>query len=254
MVKSELLEVALEAAQKAEKVIMKHFSGDIEIELKDDQSPLSIADTEAERIIVETIRERFPEHGFLGEEFGEAGKGSEYLWIIDPIDGTNNFVRGMPLFATQIALMKGGELVLGVSNAPALKELMYAERGQGAYLNGEKVEVSKVGSLSEVCMTFGGVKYFDRAGKLESLVSLIKNVRMARGIGDCWSYHLLAQGKMDVMIEADTKIWDIAALKIIVEEAGGVVTDINGKKINRDSTSIIAANPSLHGSVLKYFS
>ena len=254
MQKSQFLEVALEAAQAAEKVIMKYYNSQIGAQLKADRSPVTVADTEAEQVIFKIISNAFPDHQFLGEESGEKTAKSEYLWIVDPIDGTKNYMRGIPLFATQIALMKDGELILGVSNAPALNELLYAEKNCGAYCNDSIIYVSKVEDLAEAYLSYGNIKHFDELKIVPELVTLIDTVRNPRGIGDAWSYHLLAQGKIDIMVDAKTKIWDIAAVKVIVEEAGGKVTDLQGNSITQQTSSIIATNSILHKLVLNTFS
>lgn len=253
MEKSKFLEVAIEAAKNAEKIIMKYYDNNLTWQTKPDLSPVSIADTEAERIIIETIRNSFPGHSFLGEESGSDSITSKYQWIIDPIDGTRNYVRGIPLFATQIALMEDGEVIVGVSNAPTMNELMSAEKGKGAFLNDKKINVSKIESLSDSYLVFGGIKHFKKYGYLDHLLKIAENAGGHRGFGDAWSFHLLAQGKIDIIVEAKVKIWDIAALKIIVEEAGGKVTDITGNDITKNSASIIATNRYLHDSVLQIF-
>ncbi|HSR89501.1 MAG TPA: inositol monophosphatase family protein [Candidatus Udaeobacter sp.] len=253
MDKSKFLEVAIEAAKNAEKIIMKHYSNDLTWQTKPDFSPVSIADTEAEKVIIKTIKEYFPDHSFLGEEYGSDNISSKYQWVIDPIDGTRNYVRKIPLFATQIALIENGEIILGVSNAPAMNEIIFAEKGKGAFLNGSKISVSEVKNLSESYVSFGGVKHFKNYGYLQCLLKLAESTGGQRGFGDAWSFHLLAQGKIDIIVEAKIKIWDIAALVIIIEEAGGKVTDINGNKITVSSTSIIATNNYLYNSVLEIF-
>jgi len=253
MGKSKFLLVAIEAAKKAEEVIMKYYSDDLTWRKKADQSPVTIADTEAERIIIETIKNSFPNHAFLGEESGNDNVTSKYQWIIDPIDGTKNYTRKIPLFATQIALLEDGEIILGVSTAPTMNELIFAEKGKGAFFQEKNIHVSNIQNLSDSYCCFGGIKYFKRRGYLDSLLKLSENTSGHRGIGDFWCYHLLAQGKIDIMIEAETKIWDFAALKIIIEEAGGKITDIKGNKITNATTSIIATNKNLHDSVLEIF-
>lgn len=253
MAKSKFLSTAIQAAKNAEDIILKYYSNRLTWDRKKDKSPVTIADTEAENIIIQTIREEFPDHSFFGEESGDDNTISEYQWIIDPIDGTKNYTHKIPLFATQIALLKNDEIVLGVSNAPALKELVYAEKGAGAYFHKSKTRVSDVNQLSEAYMCFGGIEYFRDTGKLDNLLELVDTTYGHRGIGDFWCYHLLAEGKIDIMIEARTKIWDIAAMKIIVEEAGGKITDICGKHVNKDTTSIIATNGKLHEAVVKFF-
>lgn len=251
---SKLLRVAIEAVKRAEKVILKYYSKDMKIAVKGDLSPVTKADIESEKEIIATIKNQFPDHGFLGEESAKSIKKTGYLWIIDPIDGTMNYVRKIPLFATQLALMKDGELILGVSNAPALKELMYAQKGSGAYCNGHRVKISSIKDLKKSYMLFGGVEQFMQRNLLKNLVSLANNTQGHRGIGDFWSYHLLAQGKADIMIEARTAIWDIAALKVIVEEAGGKMTDIKGGQVGLNTSSILATNGKLHQEVLDYLS
>jgi histidinol-phosphatase len=250
MEESPFLKTALKAVKKAEGIVLKYYSKELRTRLKEDKSPVTEADTNAERVIVETIKESFPDHDILAEESGQENRKSEYLWVIDPIDGTKNYTRRIPLFATQIALMKGNDLILGVSNAPAINELMYAEKGKGAYLNQKRVNVSSISDLSKSYMIYGDVKYFEKHGKLSQLLSLIEQTQGHRGIGDFWSYHLLAQGKVDTMVEAETKIWDIAAVKVIVEEAGGKVTNMIGESVNRGSNSIIATNGLLHTAIL----
>jgi len=250
---SKFLEVAIRAAKKAEEIILKHYQRSIEADFKGDLSPVTKADIESEKQIIATIKNQFPSHNFLGEESVKDIQEKDYLWIIDPIDGTKNYLRKIPLFATQIALMKEGELIIGVSNAPILKELMYAEKGSGAYFNNSKIKVSSAEELEKSYMLFGGVEYFDKHNLLKNLVSLINNTQGHRGIGDFWSYHLLAQGRVDIMIEAQTKIWDIAAVKVIVEEAGGEVTDIKGNRVNINTNSLLATNGKLHQVVLDYF-
>ncbi len=254
MPQSQFLKVALEAAQKAEEVILRYYSDSINPELKADGTPVTIADTTAEKVIIETIQRRFPDHGFLGEESGIAHSQSGYQWIIDPIDGTKNYIRNIPLFATQIALMKNDELILGVSNSPVLKEVLYAERGEGAFLNDRQIHVSSVSEISEAMVCHGGLRWFSEKGILSNLCDLIDHSYRSRGFGDFYMYHLLASGRADIVIESDIKIWDIAALTVILEEAGGRATDLQGKRVGKDTVSMIATNNVLHDSVFKYFS
>ena len=161
---SQFLTVALEAAKNAEEVITSYYTGEIEVELKDDETPVTHADRGAEKVIRETINQAFPDHGFLGEEYGTQEGTSPYLWIIDPIDATKNYIRKIPIFGTQIALMKGDELILGVSNAPLLNELLYAEAGGGAFLNDEPIHVSDVAQAAEAMICHGGLNWFVEKG------------------------------------------------------------------------------------------
>lgn len=253
--KSEYLTVALEAVEAAEHVILHYLEHGAKSHIKADLSPVTIADKEAEEIIKTTIRQRFPDHTFYGEEGEKVDLKNHqgYTWIIDPIDGTKSFMRRIPLFATQLALLKDGEFILGVSNAPILKERMYAEKGQGCYLNGERVHVGSTAQLTDAYASFGGLKHFAKSNTLDGIVTLSQTAQWPRGIGDFWSYHLLAQGKIDVMVEASTKLWDIAALKVIVEEAGGRFTQIDGQPITAASTTAVATNDLLHEAVLSLF-
>ena len=263
MSQSQFLKVALEAAQKAEEVILKYYSDSIAVELKADQTPVTVADQEAEHVIIDTIKQQFPEHGFLGEESGVVDTESGYQWIIDPIDGTKNYIRKIPLFATQIALMKDGELIVGVSNSPIMKECLYAERGKGAYMDvggrarsryGERIHVSEVSDCSEAMVCHGGLDTFDQDELLPNMCRLIRDTSRSRGFGDYYIFHLLASGRADIAIEAaDLEPWDISALAVIVEEAGGTITDMGGGPLDQHSTPVIATNGVLHDTVLKYF-
>ncbi len=252
---SSYLEIALQAVKQAEAIILQYLDTKIRAELKPDLSPVTIADREAEEIIKQTILAQFPDHTFYGEE-GEKIDLSHhqgYTWIIDPIDGTKSYLRGNPLFATQLALLHDGEFILGVSNAPILHELLYAERGRGCFMNDERVSVSSVAEIFESYVSFGSLKYFTKHDILEPLVSIAEQARWTRGIGDFWSYHLLAQGKLDVMIEAETKLWDIAAMKVIIEEAGGRVTQLDGSPVDHTTTTFLATNGKLHDEVCRRF-
>lgn len=253
MNKSPFLETALHAVKEAEKVIRKYYSPDIRASLKADTSPVTIADKESEEIIIRTIREAFPDHSFFGEESGKESKEAEYRWIIDPIDGTKNYMRTIPLFGTQLALMKGTEIILGISNAPMMNELLYAEKGQGAYCNDKKIMVSQISDMSKAYLCFGGIVDFVTKNHMEGLININKGTAGHRGIGDCYCYHLLAQGKIDIMLEAKVKIWDIAAAACILREAGGKITDIQGNEITTETHTIAATNGLLHEAVLNYF-
>ena len=149
--------------------------------------------------------------------------------------------------------MKDNEIILGVSYAPAIKELIYAAKGKGAYLNGKKISVSNIKLVNESYVSYGGLNLFNKHKLIPNLLSLISECKGRRGFGDFWSYHLLAMGKIDIFIEPETKIWDIAAVSLIVNEAGGKVTDIKGNKVNIKTTSIIATNGLLHKKIMNYF-
>ena len=251
---SQFLTVALEAAKNAEEIITAYYTGDtMKVELKADETPVTLADTGAEKVIRETIKQAFPDHGFIGEEYGIEAGSSPYLWIIDPIDATKNYIRKIPIFGTQIALMKGEELILGVSNAPLLNELLYAEAGSGAFLNGEPITVSSVTHPKDAMVCHGGLKWFIEKGIFPGMYNLINDTARTRGFGDFYMYHLVASARADAVVEAAISIWDIAAISVIVREAGGKVTDIRGQDITKDTESMVATNGILHDTVLNYF-
>ncbi|WP_022952941.1 inositol monophosphatase family protein [Leucothrix mucor] len=248
---SPFLKTAIEAAQAAQLVIDKYYAGEFEVEIKPDQSPVTIADVETEETIKRIILNAFPDHGFFGEETGKVNEDADYNWLIDPIDGTKSFVRGYPFFSTQIALMYKGELIVGVSNAPGFKEMAYAEKGQGAWLNGEKIQVSDIQELSKSTLSLGNIATIAGKPQWQTLGGLIQDVHRIRGYGDFYHYHLLASGKIDIIIESDVNILDIAALSVIVNEAGGCFTDLSGNVLTLDTTTVLACNTkAMHQSML----
>lgn len=238
---SPFLQTALEAAQTAQEIILHYYQGSFDVELKPDQSPVTVADVEAEQAIKNLIFARFPEHGFFGEETGKTNLDAEYTWLIDPIDGTKSFVRRYPMFSTQIALMRGSELILGVSNAPAFGELAYAERGQGAFLNHQPIKVSGYTELNQSALSLGNIASLAASPQWPVLGKIITQVQRIRGYGDFFHYHLLASGKVDIVLESDVNILDVAALSVIVNEAGGLMTDLGGQNLNLTSTTVLAA-------------
>jgi histidinol-phosphatase len=248
---SPFLQTALEAASAAQEIILHYYQGRFEVELKADQSPVTVADVESEKTIKKIILERFPEHGFFGEETGKTNPDAEYTWLIDPIDGTKSFVRRYPMFSTQIALMKGNELILGVSNAPAFGELAYAEKGQGAFLNKQPIQVSGYTQLNQAALSLGNIASLAASAQWASLGKTITQVQRIRGYGDFLHYHLLASGKIDAVIESDVNVLDVAALSVIVNEAGGVFTDLMGQPLTLASTTVLAAaSKELHQKLL----
>jgi histidinol-phosphatase len=239
---SPFLKVALEAAQAAQLVIDKYYAGEFEVEIKPDQSPVTIADIETEETIKKIILDAFPDHGFFGEETGKVNEDADYNWLIDPIDGTKSFVRGYPFFSTQIALMYKGELIVGVSNSPGFKEMAYAEKGQGAWLNGEKIEISDITDISKATLSLGNIATIASKPQWQTVGEFVQEVHRIRGYGDFYHYHLLASGKIDIILESDVNILDIAALSVIVNEAGGTFTDLSGGPLTLDTTTVLACN------------
>ncbi|HET9835151.1 MAG TPA: inositol monophosphatase family protein [Rhodanobacteraceae bacterium] len=235
------LDIALQAARAAGELIARHFERGVEVEIKADASPVTIADREAEDTIRHLLDRAFPDHAILGEERGRAGE-SEFLWLVDPLDGTKSFVRGTPFFSTQIALMHQGELMLGVSHAPLYGETMWARRGGGAFLDGRRVQVADKNALKDASLSFGNIKTLSAdPQRWNAFGGLVREVNRVRGYGDFCHYHLLARGGLDIVIESDVNILDIAALAVIVREAGGVFTDLQGAELTLETTSVLAA-------------
>jgi histidinol-phosphatase len=213
-------------------------------------TPVTQADVECEEKIREIILKEFPGHGFFGEETGQTRSNAEYLWLVDPIDGTKGFIRQYPFFSTQIALMHQGDLVLGVSNGVMLDELAWAEHGTGAWLNGESLRISNIDTLERASVSTGNLKTLAGSAGWQALGEVVRTVDRIRGYGDFYHYHLLAAGKIDAVIESDVNILDIAALSVIITEAGGVFTDLNGNPPGLETRSVLAANPALHEKLL----
>ena len=249
MTASPELQAALDAAAEAAAIARSLYQRNLEIRLKEDKSPVTDADVRCEIAIRAILEARFPAYGFFGEETGSRGVGAESLWLVDPIDGTKAFVREYPMFSTQIALMRRGEIVLGVSSAPVYGELAYAERGRGAYLNGKRLAVSDVASIESAALSSGNLKSLASGGGWAAYGALVARVGRIRGYGDFLHYHLLAAGKIDVVVESDVNILDIAAAVAIVTEAGGRFTDLRGGAVTLATTSVLASNGRLHQAV-----
>lgn len=250
---SQFLDVALQASKAAAEVIQHYYRGNVQVQLKEDRTPVTVADVETEKVIKKIILDAFPDHGFFGEETGKQNADAEYLWLIDPIDGTKSFVREYPFFSSQIALMHNGELIVGVSNGVMFDELAWAEKGQGAFLNGQAIQVSQIDNLADATLSTGNLASAAGGPEWATLGNLIQAVNRIRGYGDFYHYHLLASGKIDMIYESDLNILDIAALTVIIREAGGVVTTAAGGPITLDTRNLIAANPLLHPNVVTRF-
>ncbi|OLB00431.1 MAG: hypothetical protein AUH09_03625 [Candidatus Rokubacteria bacterium 13_2_20CM_70_12] len=246
------LDAAVDAARAAGHIALKHFHRGVEVALKPDDTPVTRADREAERAIVEILGRAFPAYGVLGEEFGGHGT-SEVRWIIDPIDGTKNFVRGIPVWATLIALEERGEVTVGVIHNPVTAELYTARRGAGACLNGARIRVSDVGELHQSSFVHAGLGIVRKSGYWDGFVRLIDATDRQRGFGDYLGYGLVAEGKAEIYAELDLKPWDLAAPKIVVEEAGGRLTDFQGRATIYSGTAL-ATNGRLHDAALALLS
>jgi histidinol-phosphatase len=250
------LAVALVLAAEADLIALDRYRAqDLDVQLKPDRSQVTDADTRVERIIREHLAEARPDDSIVGEEFGSEGS-SNRQWIIDPIDGTSNFVRGVPIWGALISLVIDGVPEVGVVSAPALGRRWWAATGHGAWLQqdgGEprRLRVSGIADLAAASLSYNSLKHWDQYGRLDQLIELSRAVDRTRAFGDLWSYMLLAEGAIDIAGEFDVKPWDIAALVPIVREAGGRVTDADGTDA-LDTLSVIATNGPLHDAVLGY--
>jgi histidinol-phosphatase len=244
------LAAAQEAAQAAAEIILHYWRSGVEVIVKGDDTPVTAADREAEMAIRGILAAALPEAGIYGEEYGADDTSREYLWLVDPLDGTKSFVRRTPFFSTQIALMHRGDLVLGVSSAPVYGERMWAVRGRGAFLGGEPVRVAPTTRMAEASISTGNVRTLTADRRWDALGGLIRDSNRIRGYGDFCHYHLLARGSLDLVIESDVNILDIAALSVIVTEAGGVFTDLSGAAPGLDTRSVLAGTPAIHAEAL----
>jgi len=253
------LDAAHRAADAAEAITLPRYrTRDFSVETKSDATPVTEADREAEAAIKRVLRASFPEHAFYGEEEGREGEG-DFLWLIDPIDGTKSFVRGYPFFSTQIALMHAGELVVGVSAAGAYGERAWATRGGGAFLAtcgsaGRSIRVSDATAFgANTAISTGNLKSLAGGPRWNALAELVRKNGRTRGYGDFLHYHLLARGAIDLVVESDLNILDIAPLVVIVREAGGMFTDLDGRDIGLDTRSALAGPAPLHAETLRMF-
>jgi histidinol-phosphatase len=238
-------EVALEAAHQAGQFAQQYFDRDVAVEWKADRSPVTIADQGAEKLLRETLLTRFPRDGFLGEESGSTPGDSGYRWVVDPIDGTRSFVRGVPIWATLVGLEHRGDPIAGVCCLPALNMTYRALRGDGCYRDDRRLHVSKVNDLAEAHVFYSSVTWFAKAGCENQFLTLLKGTQRQRGFGDFYGFVLVAQGAGELMIEHGVHAWDIAALFPIVEEAGGKMTAWDGSRdVNRPD--VLASNGVLH--------
>ena len=251
------LDLALELADIADAISLKRFTAlDLHVETKPDLSPVTDADRSVEQALKAKLAEAAPNDALIGEEFGNSGSASR-TWIIDPIDGTANFMRGVPVWATLIALAIDGKPVVSVVSAPALGKRWWAAPGVGAFareIDGStrKLSVSAIGDLEHSSLSYNSLQMWDRAGKLNQLIDLSRKIWRTRAFGDFWSYMLLAEGSLDIVAEHDLKIYDIAALVPIVEQAGGKFSDLAGE-LTPESSSVLASNGRLHQAAVDAF-
>jgi histidinol-phosphatase len=246
------LHLALELADAADAITLKHFqSATLAVRTKLDMSPVSEADEAVERMIRERLASERPDDSIVGEEFGTTGTGLR-RWILDPIDGTKNYVRGIPVYATLIGVEENGRLSAGVVSAPALGRRWWASRGEGAFCNGKAMRVSQLARLEDSHLTYDSVTDFDQHGGAVRFLALLRRCVRARGFGDFWAHMLVAEGAVEIALEPAVAPWDMAAVQIIVEEAGGRFTDMRGNA-RYDGGSALSTNGLVHDAVLEFF-
>jgi histidinol-phosphatase len=251
------LELALRLADAADAISFERFRAqDLVVETKPDSSPVTDADRAVELAIKQILAEERPNDALIGEEFGNSGSGNR-TWIIDPIDGTANFMRGVPVWASLIALAVDGKPVVSVVSAPALARRWWAAPGSGAHTRDvdgsiREIRVSGVSDLAHASLSYNNLQLWDRAGMLDQLVTLSRKIWRTRAYGDFWSYMLLAEGTLEIVAEHDLKIYDIAALVPVVEQAGGTFSAIDGE-LTAETSSVLATNAKLHEDALEAF-
>lgn len=250
------LAVAQAACDEADEIARRHFRRDVRVERKPDRTFVTAADTEIEQRIRDRLTSAFPDHGLIGEEYGNQATDAAVRWYIDPIDGTHNFMRGVPLFGTLLAAERDGELQVAVLSAPALDERWWAHRGGGAWARNRgqttprRMQVSAVADLADAQVVYGGGRSIVASGRAPGFEHLLDDVWRERGFGDYWGYTLVADGSAEAMVEVDLKPWDAAAPTVLIEEAGGCVTDLEGRR-TIESGSFVTSNGLLHARILE---
>ena len=245
------LVLALDLADEADTMTMARFrAADLVVETKPDLTPVSEADLAVEAVMRKRLADARPGHAVLGEEGGDdPGTGTEWQWILDPIDGTKNYVRGVPAWATLIALKRHGRTEVGVVSAPALGRRWWATAGGGAYADGSRIRVSAVGSLGDAMLSYASLSGWEAQGLGGAFRALALRCWRTRAFGDFWSHVLVAEGSVDLAVEPEVSLWDLAAVKVIVEEAGGRFTDLAGRPTD-DGGNAVSTNGLLHDEVL----
>jgi histidinol-phosphatase len=245
------LRLALEMADRADEITMaRHRAHDLDVQLKPDMTPVTESDRAVERALRDQLAAERPGDAIVGEEFG-AGEhdGAGRQWIIDPIDGTKSYVRGMPTWSTLIALRDEGRITVAVVSMPALGRRWWATLGGGAYADGDRIHVSGVRELADAQMAWSGIEDWDAVGRLDGIVTLAKACWRTRGVGDAWQYMLVAEGIAEIASDPAAELWDLAAVSLVVEEAGGRFSDLSGAG-TPDGGSGLATNGLLHDAVL----
>lgn len=253
------LALALELADLADEITLARFrADDLAVTTKPDLTPVTEADTAVEQALRERLAAVRPRDSIVGEEYGTSTRpGGSRQWIVDPIDGTKNYVRGVPVWATLIALQERDDVTVGVASAPALGRRWWASRGGGAHIDDglsnsrRPLRVSAVGDLADAQVSFAGLEDWQLIGRLDAVIGLVERCWRSRSFGDFWAYMLVAEGAMEIALDPVVSVWDLAAPKVIVEEAGGRFTDLAGDP-TADGSDAIATNGAVHQQALKF--
>lgn len=242
-------EQAITITRESARIAMRYFDTPLNVETKGDDSPVTIADRETEQALRHHLQAAFPNDGFLGEEYGDTPGSTGYRWILDPIDGTRSFVRGIPTWATLVGLEYKGEMIAGVVEAAPFGHTYHALRGEGAYRNDRRLRVSDESDLKKALVFYSGLSWFVEAGKEREFLNLIRASDRQRGYGDWYGFLLVAQGSGEVMVDQGVHAWDVAGILPVVEEAGGKMTAWSGK-FDLHAPDVVASNGKLHDEVL----
>ncbi|MGC9221396.1 MAG: inositol monophosphatase family protein [Solirubrobacteraceae bacterium] len=248
------LQVALQLADAADRLTMSRYrASDLNVETKPDLTPVTESDKAVELALRDLLAKLRPGDQIVGEEFGGtyASDDPGRVWVIDPIDGTKSYVRGMDTWTTLVALMQDGEVKVGVVSMPALTRRWWATRGGGAFADGRRIHVSKISELANAQLTWSGVEEWDAIGRFDALVGLARSCWRSRGVGDAWQYMLVAEGAAEIATDPEATLWDLAAPSIVVQEAGGTFTGLNGVA-GAAAGSGLATNGLLHQAALDY--
>ncbi|MEO6097479.1 MAG: inositol monophosphatase family protein [Fibrobacteria bacterium] len=243
-------ELALRMAEAAGKIIQGYFRTDMQVETKQDNSPVTIADRKSEEALRVMMEKHTPGYGIIGEEFGAQAGSADREWVVDPIDGTKAFIHGVPLFGTLLALLELGRPVVGVISLPALGQVMYASLGGGCFLDGKPCRVSGVARVEDALLLDGSISTMERLGHGPAWSALRSRAKLHRGWGDCYGHLLVASGRAEAMVDPIVSIWDVAPMAIILPEAGGRFTSMGGRDSITEESGI-SSNGLIHEDILR---
>ncbi len=246
----ELLDFSINLMKKSHRITLKYYDKKISHKLKKNKTPVTKADFKCEDYLISKIKSQYPGHDILSEERGEHNNKSDFKWIIDPIDGTRNFMRKIPFWGTLLAVEWEGEVILGVISMPAIDEFIYAAKGMGCRYNGKKVKVSKISSLSDSYLIYGGLEYILKQPRSDNFLTLARQCLYTRGFGDCHGHSLIINGRAEIMLDPFVAPYDVAPVKICIEEAGGILTDFKGNDTIY-SGNVLVSNGRIHDEVIK---